>query len=241
MPGGDDANRELLAAFTRRHPFLFHMAEAGSWNRIGEEGLWSTTELLTRAGLDDAAREPIEAARRPGPVVLPNGVVIRDNGVLNHALLARALTDALSPRDWYLVLNAHVFFWPWRKSLENFLNARPYRARAHDVLTIDTASLLGAHFASAFVTPINTGATGRTVPKRGVGTFLPLADWRNAKTHPRWLTPSGVPRGIKEVAIRGGVADIRPHLVEVTREQVGRTPRVLWARREPPYAATGRA
>ncbi len=241
MPGGDDINPETVSAFANRHPLLFHMAEAGAWERIDEQGLWSTSRLLTRAGLDGAAREPIEAARRPGPVALPSGVVIRDNGVLNHALLARALTDGLTPRDWYLVLNAHVFLWPSRKGLENFLNARPYRGRAHDVLAFDSASLLLGHAVSAFVTPINTGATGRTVPERGIGTFLPLADWQEAKAHPRWLTPSGVPRTIKEVAIRDGVPDIRPYLVAVTREQVGRTPRTLWAGPGAPYAAAGRA
>ena len=47
-----------------RHPRLFHVAEEGSRDAIGERGLLSTTALLDLFGVQGERRRAIESARR---------------------------------------------------------------------------------------------------------------------------------------------------------------------------------
>jgi hypothetical protein len=116
------------------------MAEAGSWPAIREHGLLSASALLDRFGVEGAAREAVEAARRPAKVPLGHGeAVIRDNGPLNERKLARALQDGLTPPDWYRLLNARVFMWLSRKRLLRLHCAQAYRDEAHDVIEVESA------------------------------------------------------------------------------------------------------
>ena len=119
-PDGAGSGGDLLAkarALARRHPRLFHMTEAGNGEAIRARGLWSTSALLDRNGVTGEARAAIEASRRAAGVRLPDGAVIRDNGVLREGLLAPLLPSGMVPRDWYRLLNAHVFFWPTDRGL----------------------------------------------------------------------------------------------------------------------------
>ena len=216
-PASIEEKARLLA---RRIKSLWHMAEAGAGARIREEGLWSTRALLERAGVPAEDREAIEAARRETSVALPDGAVIRDNGVLSEAKLAPLLPEGMAPRDWYLLLNVHVFFWPSLARCRNLLGARAYRGRAHDVLEFDTASLLAAHAERVRVTPMNTGATIHQAPPRGPEAFLPLDRWPPAPGTPYWFTPKG-PRAVKEVAVLRGLSDAGRHLVGVRRCRAG--------------------
>ena len=230
---GADAGAGLVAkarALARRHPRLHHMTEAGQGEAIRSRGLWSTSSLLDRNAVPAEARAAVEAQRRAACVTLCDGAVIRDNGVLNERLLAPLLPPGMAPRDWYLLLNAHVFLWPSERTLERLLGAGAYRAAEHDVLAFDAASLLAAHAARVRVTPMNTGATGRSRPERGPEAFLPLADWPASPSTPYWTTPSGAPRPVREVAILGGVPDAGDHLVSITRRRHGVEPRTLWSR-----------
>ena len=219
-----------VARLARRMPRLFHMTEAGSADLIRRDGLWATSSLLDRSGLPAPRREAIEAARRARPVALPGGAVIRDNGVLDERKLRGVLTDGLTPQDWYRLLNAHVFFWPSARAMTGLLTARAYRSAEHDVLELDAASLLADHAPRVRLTCINTGATGRTTPRRGRGTFLPLDRWPPSLGDPLWTTPAGTIRPIREVAVLGGVEDVESYLLRVTRQGAGQTERVLWQR-----------
>ena len=207
----------------------FHMTEAGQGEAIRARGLWSTSVLLDRLGVPAETRAAVEAQRRAACVTLPDGAVIRDNGVLNERLLAPLLPPGTAPRDWYLLLNAHVFLWPSERTLERLLGAGAYRAAEHDVLAFDAASLLAAHAERVRVTPMNTGATGRSRPERGPEAFLPLADWPASPSTPYWTTPSGALRPVREVAVLGGVPDAGDHLVSITRRRHGAEPRTLWS------------
>ena len=218
------------AALARRHPRLYHMTEAGNGEAIRRRGLWSTRLLLERNGVPEAEREAIEASRRPAPVKLADGTVIRDNGVLRENLLAPLLPDGVAPRDWYLLLNAHVFFWPSQAALARLLGAGAYRTASHDVLEFDAASLLSAHAQRVRLTPMNTGATGRTRPERGPGAFVPLSAWPVPPGTPYWSTPSGKPRPVREVAVRDGVPDAADHLLRITRRRAGAEPEPVWSR-----------
>ena len=213
-----------------KHPRLFHMTEAGNGEAIRARGLWCTSALLDRNGVTGEAREGVEASRRAASVTLPNGAVIRDNGVLNERLLAPLLPPGMAPREWYRLLNAHVFLWPSERTLERLLGAGAYRAAAHDVLELDALPLLRAHAKRVRVTPMNTGATGRSRPERGPDAFLPLAEWPPAASAPYWATPSGKPRPVREVAVLGGIPDAGAHLVSITRRRHGEAPRAVWSR-----------
>ena len=217
-------------ALATRHPRLFHMTEAGSGEAIRERGLWCTSMLLDRNAVPSAARAAIEASRRAASVRLPDGAVIRDNGVLNEDLLRPLLPDGMKPREWYLLLNAHVFLWPSEARVAGLLKARAYRQAAHDVLEFDAASLLATHAEKVRVTPMNTGATIQTTPERGPEAFLPLAAWPPTAASPYWSTPSGTLRPVKEIAVLDGLPDAGAHLVAITRRRAGEEPVPIWRR-----------
>ena len=166
----------MARRLARAHPRLFHMTEAGQGEAIRARGLWSTSALLDRNGVTGEARAAIEASRRAACVRLPDGAVIRDNGVLREGLLAPLLPAGMAPRDWYRLLNAHVFFWPTDRGLGRLLGAGAYRAAEHDVLEFDALPLLLAHADRVRVTPMNTGATGTRPDPAGARTGrLPAA------------------------------------------------------------------
>ena len=204
---------ELLS----KHPQLFHMAQAGSWPTIREYGLLTTDEIVSTSGLPSADIEDILTHRRPNSVNVDHPrlgrVVIRDQGPLNEANLMPKLVD-LSLSDWQHVLNGRVFFWLHPDKLRQLLNARRYRGEEQDVLTVDTASLLQAHRDAVRLSPINSGATlYPNAPERGHHTFQTIDKYDySAQKRKRGQTEA-----IVELAVLGGVPDIREHVVEVAR------------------------
>src|SRR5579875_593858 len=171
-----------VEAFLKRYPRLYHMAEAGSWQQIREEGLLSTSALLDRYEVQGEERRAIESRRRPRSVQLTHPrtgetAVIRDNIPLNETFLAQVLTD-MTPEQWYETLNRRVFFWVREEKLLVLLNARAYRGRAHDVITVDTRKLVERHEDRITLAPINTGAAfSPTAAKRGSDTFASIQEY----------------------------------------------------------------
>ena len=117
--------------------------------------------------------------------------------------LERCLRDGLTPRNWYEILNARVFFWLLRSRLMRLLKARAYRKAEHDVLEIDTASLVDAYRERITLAGINTGATKPIPAPRGKATIVGIAEYDYAGrilTHPR--------EPVVELAVEIGVPDI---------------------------------
>lgn len=236
----EDELTELLC----EHPRLWHMAEAGSWAAIREQGLLSTSALLDRYGVEGGAREAVEAVRRPVKVTLGNReawAVIRDNGPLNERKLARALQDGLTPPDWYRILNARVFLWLSRERLLRLLGAQAYREDAHDVIEVETTPLVEAHRAHITLSPINSGATGPFAAPRGLGTFRTIEAYPYAE---RKRINRREP--VVELAVLRGIPDFARFATRVVRMRGGREETVIWergARTEPrpesPVAAPG--
>lgn len=216
------------AEFASAYPRLYHMAEAGAWPNIQEHGLRSTTALLDLYGYVGDARASIESARRPGMVELRSDglppAFIRDNGPMTDSALARCLRDGLSPTDWYGLLNARVFFWVKESRLESLLGARAYRGRDHDVLVLQTSSLLARYSARTTLSPMNSGNTKPFAHPRGKDTFLPLAEYPFQSRIARGLEP------VVELAVEYSVPDIEKHVVRVDRRAGGLAPRVIWRR-----------
>ena len=198
----------------RRHPQLFHMAAAGSWPAIRRSGLLSTRRLVEVCAAGDTVRDQVLGRRRATSVTLEHPVdgpvVVRDQGPLREHILRAVLTD-LTVEQWLDILNGRVFLWPDPDRLDGLLRARRYRDHAHDVLVVDTASLLAAHAHRVRLSAINSGATlYPNATPRGSTTFRTIAEHD---------APSSRRSGIAEVAVLDGVDDIAEHVVRVERRR----------------------
>jgi hypothetical protein len=163
-----------------RYPKLYHMAEADTWDSICEHGLLSTSALLDLFEVRGAQRYAIESEHRPNSIPVSHPVygtaVIRDQKPMSDSGLLRCLRD-VTPREWYETLNRRVFFWLTKKRLLTLLNAKPYRAQKHCVLTIDTALMLERHLNEITLAPLNSGCTKPYPHPRGSDTFFSLPDY----------------------------------------------------------------
>jgi hypothetical protein len=209
---GDDMLEADLIAL---HPQLFHMAEAGSWPGIRDNGLLTTEMIVNSSSLDAADRDALLRQRRPRSTRIDHptlgDVVIRDQGPLNLAHLR--LTDQ-NLEEWLHELNSRVFFWLHPDKLAGLLNARQYRSEEHDVLTVDTASLLAAVANRTRLSPVNSGATlWASAPPRGSATFARIEDY----DYPARRRARGKLSAIVELAVSDGVPDIRDHVTAVRR------------------------
>ncbi len=138
------------------YPLVCHMAEAGAWDSICKLGLLSTSALLDLYQVPPEIRYPIECEPRKESVVLRHDglpdVVIRDQKVLRESTLRKVLID-MTPGEWCRLLNSKVFFWVDEARLDRLLIGKPYRDRAHDVITIDTAELVRLYCPRISLTP----------------------------------------------------------------------------------------
>jgi hypothetical protein len=198
-------------AIADRWPHLFHMAEAGSWPMIQRYGLLSTTALLDLFEVDGSARTGLETKRRVDSVEIRHPVhgtaTIRDNKPINETVLRRTLVGMSEPA-WYRTLNGRVFFWLTTERLDRLRDAPPYRNRAHDILTIDTAGLLSRHGARVELAGINSGAVHPGARNsRGADTFRRIADypWASRRSRER----------VVELTVPYSVPDIADHVVDV--------------------------
>lgn len=204
---------ERLAA---QYPCLFHMAAEGSLAGILKHGLLSTSALLGLHRIEGDERYRIESCHRPTSYVLEDkglgAAVIRDQKPMDDKGLVRALGGTMTPREWYRTLNSKVFFWVTKERLLTLLCARAYRDKYHDVLVLDTASLVGSNVRNVRLTGMNTGATKPMPFPRGPSTFLCLDQFpfeERLRTKRR--------SAVVEVAVEGGVMGIEDHLLGAYR------------------------
>lgn len=199
----------------RLYPLAYHIAEAGSWPSIATHGLRTSEQLCDLFGVPGARRRDLLTERRARKVVLEHETtgraVLRDQGPLSPIKLSRCLTDDLTVADWLALLNERVFFWLQENRRDRMLAA--YAGQEHDVLTVDTASLLDAHESRARLSRINSGSTAYRGQPRGLNTFQRIADY----PHPSRRRALASASDIAELAIIGGVDDILEHVVEVVR------------------------
>jgi hypothetical protein len=216
---------ELVATYPR----LYHMAEAGSWAGIRQHGLLSTSALLDLFEVDGDLRAALESARRPQSVTITHPVhgtaVVRDQIPLREGPLEQCLVG-MRPVEWYRELNRRVFFWLTEGRVVGLLRGQAYRSRPHDVLTIDTASLVSAHADQITLAPINTGSTIYNPRPRGVGTFLSIADY----PFDEWRRRRSRRTAVAELAVIGGVRDIVDHTLVVESRQVDAVLETVWRR-----------
>jgi hypothetical protein len=191
------------------------MAERGSWPAIRDYGLLSTTALLDLYGIDGIPRERIELRHRPSSVPIHGdglpGAVVRDQIPMSDAGLERALPARLKPSDWYGLLNAKVFFWLSMERLHTLTGAKSYRDVEHDVLEVDTRSLIEAHREKIWLCPINSGCTKPIPHPRDETAFLRIADYPYA----HWRGRRKRTERAVELAVDYSVPDIVHHVKRV--------------------------
>lgn len=219
-----------LAELFHDCPVLYHMAERDSWPSIRHHGLLSTSSLLDLYKIEGTTRSAIESERRPTGVSIErpglSRAVIRDQKPMDDAGLRRCLQDGLTPADWYRILNKKVFLWLTRDRLLRLLSAKPYRDLEHDVLELDTPSLVRACMDRITLSPINSGATKPFPRDRGLDTFLsvssyPYADWRRRRK---------AGERVVELAVTGGIEEIDRFVLRVSAMCGGEVRRVLFER-----------
>jgi hypothetical protein len=210
-----------IETLCREYPLLYHMAEVGSWDGIRDNGLLSTSALLTRYLVKGTQRFQYESQHRPNKVTLANArlgsAVIRDQKPMSNPRLRMCLQDGLTPRDWYETLNCKVFFWVSRTRLIRLLQAREYRHLEHDVLTVRTEPLVRAYSHAILLCHMNSGNTFPIPHKRGRDTFRRIADYPVG-------VRSGKPRpAVVELVIEHGVPNIVQFVAAVDRMHGKRT------------------
>jgi len=166
--------RELIpAGFAPRH--FYHLAEPDNWPLIRRHGLMSTERLLDLAKVTEKEREAILFQHRPESVVLPNGIIIRDQRPMPPHLIARALSKDVSPSAWYRFLNRFIFLWSTRARVERHLRA--CGGRPHVLLAFDASRLLDQLGDKIYLSPINSGNARRRPVPRSPLIFVPYREW----------------------------------------------------------------
>lgn len=203
-----------IDAFIEIYPRLYHMAQAGSWPSIQANGLLSTRAVLDCFSITGDSRLDLEERHRPESVVITDPkfgtVVLRDQKPMPPNRLAKALNDGTSPEDWYRFLNSRVFLWAQEARVEGLLSARSYRGTEHDVLTVDTASLLAAHRNKVLLCHMNSGNTFPYPHQRGMSIFKEIETYETRK--------DGTPlKPVAEVTFDYAIPDIANFVIDVNR------------------------
>ena len=204
----------LIEKLVERYPMLYHMAEKGTWGSIRASGLLSTSAALDFMGINGANRLAYETQQRRNMVAIrgkhPDPIILRDQIPMPPDRLKIALIDGTSPEDWYRLINSKVFFWAEYDRLLTLLKARAYRMKEHDVLTINTQSLLAAHGGRTWLCRMNSGNTWPFPLPRGKMDFMKIDDYPAKK--------NGMPvKTVVEVLVDYSVPDIANHVISVHR------------------------
>lgn len=208
------ANLEHLI---ERHPRLYHMAEAESWENVRRRGLLSTRALLDLFAVDKPRRTQIETQYRSDDEVICHpehgqATIRRHSPRLKPGHLQNVLPDNVQPSEWYRLLNGKVFFWSNRDRLNNFLKAEAHRDRHHDVLTVCTRSLVAQYDGQITLSHMNSGEVRRDTHKRDQNTFKTIDNYRCSKRKYRNTCEC-----FAELTVEGRVLDIEQHVLSVDR------------------------
>ena len=211
---------DQVEKFIAKHPTLYHMAEAGSWDNIRKHGLLSVAALLDRFEIKGKQRYELFSQWRPKsvPVEHPSfGVaVVRDQHPMPPDKLKKVLEEGLSPVEWYEILNRKCFFWADEERLNRMLGT--YKENEQDVITLDTRALVERDLERVTVSHINSGFALRPVAIRGKGTFH----------HLQVCGRAGRKTGIAELVVDGEVPNIEELAISVQARKGSETIRNIW-------------
>lgn len=200
----------------RTFPRLYHMANHEAWPSIKKHGLLCTSALLNLFEITGNLREQLEAMHRPRSVTITHPIhgraVVRDQKPMSDDGLKRCVTGA-SPRDWYLILNSKVFFWPTEERLQTLRNAVEYRNYPQCIITVDTRKLIEIYPQKILLCPMNSGATKPMPHPRSPDIFQPI------DTYPYEVLRrkrGQAKKTVAEVAVIHSVPDISQVVINVS-------------------------
>ncbi len=199
----------------RHYPVLYHIAWGGSWPSIEEHGLLSTKALLKLYGKEEEEISELTQSRRAHWVAIDcpgrPPAVLRDQKPMTDEGLRRALPGSVEPRQWYELINSMVFFWPTTARLQTMISASAYRAVEHDVLVVDTRTLVRLAEADLRLSRMNSGCTKPMPHYRDLGLFKRIAEYPFEERRKK----AGVGKAIAEVCVVDGVEGIAEAVVDV--------------------------
>ena len=197
------------------YPVLYHIAWGGSWPSIREYGLLSTKALLQSYGKSDIEIRELTQARRRHWVEIDcpgrSRAVLRDQKPLTDEGLRRALPDSVQPWQWYDLINSMVFLWPTKKRLETMISASAYGEVEHDVLLVDTATLVRLEESNIRLSRMNSGSTRPMPHPRDLDLFKRFGDY----PFDIRLRRQGKEGAVAEVCVVERVNDIREAVIDV--------------------------
>jgi hypothetical protein len=197
---------------SKANPHFYHLAEPANLASIRHHGLLSAERLMKLARIKGQELRSALGQHRAGSVVLPNGVIIRDQSPMPPQALARALPPGVTPADWYRFLNGFVFLWANRERLDRHLVA--FRKRPQVLLVFDAARLIEERGDVLLVSPINSGNALRRAAPRSFDLFVPYRVWQEEG----WPAMRGKTRSPlappAEVAFHGDLP-LEPFLVKI--------------------------
>lgn len=165
----------------RTYPVLYHIAWSGSWPNIRANGLLSTQALLRLYEKDEEEIDRLTRRRRGHWVQIECAgmpeAVLRDQKPMTDEGLERALQGEAEAWRWYELINSMVFFWPTKKRLKTMLLAKAYENVTHDVLVVDTRTLVQLESPNIRLSRMNSGCTKPIAHERDLGLFKEFADY----------------------------------------------------------------
>lgn len=206
-----------------RYPTIYHMAEAGTWESIRKHGLMSTSAVLDHHQVNGAARVPFETQHRAAMAKVGEleGIVLRDQIPMPPKRLEQALVDGTTPQQWYRLINGKVFFWAQEHRMHRLLNY--YGDTEHDVLQVDTESLLAAHADDIWLCHMNSGNTLPIPHHRGIDVFKRIDAYPETRT--------GRPtKEVVELVVDYAVPKIANYVVRVDRMKGLTESSLIWSR-----------
>jgi hypothetical protein len=201
---------------------VYHLVDARNWASVQTNGLLSARRILERTypgGSEDAAHW---RQHRPDTIVLPDGLVVRDQRPMPPMALVRCLGHGITPADWYEHLNGKIFFWLDPKRLNRHRGACGETEQL--VLTIDAVRLLKRYGGVASVSPINSGNARRAAAWRSATTFVAYDRWvANGWADEQRPGIKSRPNGHRpvELVVDDEAPDIMAYVAAVTRLKAG--------------------
>jgi hypothetical protein len=189
---------------------LFHASGYGAWESIAESGLRTAAALAGDTPLGRLREADLKVTDAEGRTA-----TIRDQRAMLRANMHQHLSD-VDLAGWLELVNDRVFLFAQQKHLTTLL-ARYVPSGGQDVIVFDTAKLLGAARGRVEVITDELAAPEPWghCPCRGPETFVRLESYR------------GRPADITEVAVVGGLEDVRSLASRVVRYHADHTTEVL--------------
>ena len=200
--------------FLARCNQLWHVAPAGTWKAISDNGLRTGQQLIEAADLDEETRTTLLTAPRSETVRLKvgeNEVVLRDQEALLRADLPSLLEPGTTISDWVQLLNRRAYLFTDKVAMRRMLDKNVERDGAQEVLSFSPLRLFDAARPQIELSAQNSGGVPRkSDPHKGRDTFLSITRFPDKKP--------------AVVTIVDGLPDIAGIVMRVEHHEIGKPP-----------------